>query len=632
MSVFLSPVGNGDHWLGSNALPANGGFINTYLAGTTTPAATYTTSAGNVANTNPIVLSPAGIPPFEIWLTGGVSYKFIITDILGVQIGPTYDNIYGIGDLTAPNVNNAANVSYTPVGSGATITNVAAKLGEFRSVKDFGAKGDGVTDDTAAINLALASTATEVFFPSGTYIISGTLLPSPHQILQGDSDSAGSPSSIQCSSGMNVAAIKFTNVGKLSRLSIVANATGATPNNWLVWITGCNNVVLDACLLSGGYDLVHIDGSSPAFYLSFFDCIFYACFRAQFYVNCSAAAGVDMIMSRCRFLTGGGTYCCYLNGLGSLVWSDVEFTGAPSNNGTLYMDQPAALFGGAQFTNCVFEPTLTTVGPAVHIVGTASTAVWQPVKFVNCVFGGGTGGQIALEVSYANKMSLTNCLLSSTGGSGAFFCDTGCFVLDATFTQCDWEGVAGTTPVQCFGAASVISASFTDNQWTGMAPMIDYSNSNNVRYLNVIGGNPGTNATPVKLNTDLSVPGVRSYQTPTNGGWVTYVPVATSGTGILTTVSASGWYLRINKVVHFIAVVTITTNGTGATSINVTLPSTASTGPPVLCYGRESASTGKMLQGLAVSGTGTVAVQNYDNTYPGGSGTVLNIFGTYLLP
>lgn len=60
----------------------------------------------------------------------------------------------------------------------------------FRNVLDFGAKGDGMTDDTAAINAAIASgnrcnpatcqssttTAAVVYFPSGTYVISSPLI------------------------------------------------------------------------------------------------------------------------------------------------------------------------------------------------------------------------------------------------------------------------------------------------------------------------------------------------------------------------------------------------------------------------------------------------------------------------
>jgi hypothetical protein len=61
---------------------------------------TYTTSAGNIANTNPIQLGTNGRPPQEIWLNSGFSYKFVLTDSANVQIA-TYDNLYGIPSSTA---------------------------------------------------------------------------------------------------------------------------------------------------------------------------------------------------------------------------------------------------------------------------------------------------------------------------------------------------------------------------------------------------------------------------------------------------------------------------------------------------------------------------------------------------
>jgi hypothetical protein len=98
MAVFLSPVGGvAAQFFDNNGVILSGGKLYTYLAGTTTPATTYTTSVGNVAHTNPIVLDSAGRVPNggEIWLADNVQYKFVLKDANEVLIG-TYDNIIGI--------------------------------------------------------------------------------------------------------------------------------------------------------------------------------------------------------------------------------------------------------------------------------------------------------------------------------------------------------------------------------------------------------------------------------------------------------------------------------------------------------------------------------------------------------
>jgi len=68
----------------------------------------------------------------------------------------------------------AGNLTYKNDGTGAVVRTIKDKLGETVSVKDFGAVGDGVTDDTAAIQAALDS-GTKVIFPKNTYVISSKI-------------------------------------------------------------------------------------------------------------------------------------------------------------------------------------------------------------------------------------------------------------------------------------------------------------------------------------------------------------------------------------------------------------------------------------------------------------------------
>jgi hypothetical protein len=97
MAVNLSPVGGvAAQFFDNDGNVLSGGKIFTYTAGTSTPAVTYTNASGAIAHPNPIILNSAGrVPTGEIWLTDGISYKFVINNSNDVLIG-TYDNIVGI--------------------------------------------------------------------------------------------------------------------------------------------------------------------------------------------------------------------------------------------------------------------------------------------------------------------------------------------------------------------------------------------------------------------------------------------------------------------------------------------------------------------------------------------------------
>lgn len=117
MAVYLSPVGGAAaQFFDDNGNPLSGGKLYSYEAGTTTPKVTYTTNAGNVARTNPIVLDSAGRVPNggEIWITFQ-AYKFVLHTSADVLIA-TYDNIIGqnVLSLTPQNfTGDGATVAFT---------------------------------------------------------------------------------------------------------------------------------------------------------------------------------------------------------------------------------------------------------------------------------------------------------------------------------------------------------------------------------------------------------------------------------------------------------------------------------------------------------------------------------------
>jgi hypothetical protein len=186
--VALSSLGGaGWQFFDANGVPLAGGKLYTYAAGTTNPAVTYTASSGapGTENANPIILDSAGRVPQAIWLPNATSYKFALTTATDVPVW-TKDNIPGIfADkiLTFSDVTgslNADRVDYDPPFTGAVTSGytVEDRLAQSVSVKDFGAVGDGVADDTAAIQAAIDSFASgqgTVYFPKGTYLVASTI-------------------------------------------------------------------------------------------------------------------------------------------------------------------------------------------------------------------------------------------------------------------------------------------------------------------------------------------------------------------------------------------------------------------------------------------------------------------------
>ena len=97
------------------------------------------------------------------------------TIIASSWLNDVNDAVYN-GDFPTPLA--AAGIQYNEGGTGAVTTTVAAKLQQIVSVMDFGATGNGTTDDTAAFQAAIAACGTNgasLYVPVGNYYITSTL-------------------------------------------------------------------------------------------------------------------------------------------------------------------------------------------------------------------------------------------------------------------------------------------------------------------------------------------------------------------------------------------------------------------------------------------------------------------------
>ena len=189
MSGSLIPNAK-QQFLDANGNPLAGGFVYFYIPSTTTFKNTYQNAALSILNTNPIILDSAG----EAIIYGSGSYRQIVTDVNGNLI---WDQTT-VSPITLTDVetvysasNGSSLIGYTQGSANAVSRTVQNKLQESVSVKDFGAVGDGSTDDTVAIQNAINYAGTvngaTVYFPTGTYKVTSTLTIRDYVTLKGDS-------------------------------------------------------------------------------------------------------------------------------------------------------------------------------------------------------------------------------------------------------------------------------------------------------------------------------------------------------------------------------------------------------------------------------------------------------------
>ena len=133
----------------------------------TNPIVAYFDSALTITAVQPIRTS-GGYPVYQ-----GTPANIYVSSDYSIQV----QNKNGSVVYSAPTATELISsnlITFIQSGTGAVERTVESKLRDTVSVKDFGAVGNGVADDTTALNLALAA-STFVVIPTGTYAISSTV-------------------------------------------------------------------------------------------------------------------------------------------------------------------------------------------------------------------------------------------------------------------------------------------------------------------------------------------------------------------------------------------------------------------------------------------------------------------------
>ena len=157
---------------------------------------------------------------------------------------------------------------FTQSGAGAVSRSVNDKLRDVVSVKDFGAVGDGLTDDTAAIQAAInAAGGRTVFIPAGTYKITDTLsynvsktfgFVSPGIKLMGDgmvktflNHQAPNKPLIDIDSGSHGGSYEASMGSLIAELAIVQNSSPAIANTVGIRVLNGYQIKIDHVYIKG---------------------------------------------------------------------------------------------------------------------------------------------------------------------------------------------------------------------------------------------------------------------------------------------------------------------------------------------------------------------------------------------
>lgn len=298
-------------------------------------------------------------------------------------------------------------------GTGAVVTNVitAGNLAALPlNVMDFGATGNGTTDDTAAINAAIAAAPAGaiVYFPPGTYRISSVISITGKMLtLQGPSGFSEGATLSQATA--NTGALSFDQTADNStvrNLRLLGNGTQSSSSGLASQKSiNCYDVRVEG--FWNGFDI----GSVGSFYSRLVDCFAFDNASLNIWLRPST---FNTLILGCR-IHGNAT-----TSVGIYLDSNNVSTRIISCSIEQHTADGVRIVGSASNTldvairDCYFE---TAAGASQVRVG--STAVADAVTIDGCYFAAGTVANLwHINLANATNARVVGCYVGTSGAGG----------------------------------------------------------------------------------------------------------------------------------------------------------------------------------------------------------------------
>lgn len=354
----------------------------------------------------------------------------VVTFVNGLHVGASVK--FTTSAINASSYGNSSQISYTPAGSGAVVTNVQAKLRQTVSIADFGASPSASASvNSAAIQAAIDSGADCVHVPIGSYNISTTILIANKNgfTLQGDANSS----------------TNFTWTGTASgTMMTLRGSMFCSIEN--IWLNG--NSAAGICLYMPGYGADSVSDTFVNTQHEISRCRIGSAVAGSIGVKLGNTTGtqLDNITFYKCFFENSGKHATITNQVSlNFTFNNCVFQGYSGTPTTAGVD---IISGGlVNFTECQYIGTASVahvrrnVGAAtVNFVNCemesssqffnapddSSSATYYPVTMVGCTIGyTGTAGTIYLDWEQRAPLSMLGCNFNSTNACTLKFATPG---------------------------------------------------------------------------------------------------------------------------------------------------------------------------------------------------------------